>query len=126
MQIYDIGIGDHYLLVNKKGFCFALKGVQTHFLVPMRLLLNMANAEGGEQEMDEFIAISHGIIFREIEMDKFLGKSLRQVCEEYEYKDIIEFYIELTKEEQDAFRAIFESPGMFGQGPIFAFRTQTE
>ena len=54
--------------------------------------------------------------------NKFLGKSLRQVCEEYEYKDIIEFYIELTRRSKTLSGAIFKSPGMFGQGPIFAFR----
>jgi hypothetical protein len=122
MQIVDVNIGDHYMLVNKKGFCFAMKGVQTHYVVPMRLLINLAFSEGGNFGMESFIVDSQRIMFREIPAENFLNKTIREVCREFEIRDIIEFYKDLSKEEKDEFRAVFESPGMFGESPLYAFR----
>ena len=122
MQIENIGLGDHYLLVNKKGFCFAMLGVQTHYLVPMRLLLNLAYSEGENAGMNTFVNDAHGIIFREFPTGALSGKTIREVCAEFEVRNILDFYNELSKEEKREFNALFEGPEKFGQSPLYAFR----
>ena len=99
-----------------------MKGVQTHYVVPMRLLINLAHAEDGNKGMNDFIAIAQGVMLREMPLQNFKGLTLRQMMEEYEFRRISDFYVHLTREEQNEFRAEFESPGMFGESPLYAFR----
>ena len=122
MIIIDTGIGDHFLLVNKKGFLFVMEGVQTHFVVPMRLLMNLAHGEGGVEGMEHFVRMCNKGITQEIPVERLIGKTVRQVWQEFEFRNIMDFYIKLDKEEKGKFQAIFGDPFDFGESPLYAFR----